>query len=67
MLEKPFLKQMPKFKSIEHAENYLKPGIAFEMLDKAAFNQTDDQAAEELQKERSKLFNTIYERDLKSS
>ena len=31
-----------------------------------AFNQTDDQAAEQLQKERSKLFKTINERDLKS-
>jgi len=36
MLEKPFLKQIPKLKSIEHAENYLKPGTTFEMLDKVA-------------------------------
>jgi hypothetical protein len=33
---------------------------------KAALNQTDDQAAEQLQKECSKLFNTKNERDLKS-
>jgi transposase InsO family protein len=55
-----------KLKSIENAKNYLKPGITFEILDKVAFNQTDDQAAEELQKERSKLFKSINERDLKS-
>ena len=55
-----------KLKSIENAENYLKPDITFEILDKVALNQTDDQAAEQLQKERSKLFKTINERDLKS-
>jgi len=55
-----------KLKSIENAQKYLKSGITFEILDKVAFNQTDDQAAEQLQKERSKLFKTINERDLKS-
>jgi hypothetical protein len=55
-----------KLKSIENAGNYLKPDITFEILDKVALNQTDDQAAEQLQKERSKLFKTINERDLKS-
>ena len=55
-----------KFKSIENAKNYLKPDVTFEILDKTALNQTDDQAAEQLQKERSKLFKTINERDLKS-
>jgi hypothetical protein len=44
----------------------LKPGITFEILDKIAFNQTDDQAAEQVQNERSKLYKTINERDLKS-
>jgi transposase InsO family protein len=55
-----------KLKSIENAKNYLKPGITFEILDKFALSQSDDQAAEQLQKERSKLFKTINERDLKS-
>ena len=55
-----------KLKSIENAKNYLKPDMTFEILDKAALNQTDDQAAEQLQKERSKLFKTIHERGLKS-
>jgi hypothetical protein len=31
----------------------LKPDITFEILDKVALNQTDDQAAEQLKKERS--------------
>jgi transposase InsO family protein len=55
-----------KLKSIENAINYLKPDITFELLDKVALSQNDDQAAEQLQKERSKLFKTINERDLKS-
>ena len=55
-----------KLKSIENAINYLKPDITFEILDKVALSQNDDQAAEELQKERSILFKTINERDLKS-
>ena len=55
-----------KLKSIENATNYLKPDITFEILDKVALSQNDDQAAEQLQKERSKLFKTINERDLKS-
>jgi transposase InsO family protein len=55
-----------KLKSIENAINYLKPDITFEILEKVALSQNDDQAAEQLQKERSKLFKTINERDLKS-
>ena len=55
-----------KLKSIENAINYLKPDITFEILDKVALSQNDDQAAEQLQKERSILIKTINERDLKS-
>jgi hypothetical protein len=54
-----------KLKSIENAKDYLKPDITFEILDKFALSQTDDQAAEQLQEARSKLFKTINERDLK--
>lgn len=56
-----------KLKSIENGKHYLKPGVTFEILDTVALSQTDDQSAEQLQKERSKLFKTITERDLKSS
>jgi transposase InsO family protein len=55
-----------KLKAIDNAINYLKPDITFEILDKVALNQTDDQAEEQLRKERAKLFKTINERDLKS-
>ena len=55
-----------KLKAISNAKNYLKPDITFEILDKVALSQTDDQAAKQLQKERSKLFKTINERALKS-
>ena len=55
-----------KLKSIDNAKIYLKPGITFEILDQVALSQTDDQAAEQLQKERYKLFKTINERDIKS-
>ena len=55
-----------KLKSIENAIHYLKPDITFELLDKVALSQNDDKAAEQLQKERSKLFKTINEGDLKS-
>ena len=48
------------------AKDYLKTGVTFEILDKVAYSQTDDQVAEHLQKERNKLFKTINERDLKS-
>ena len=37
-----------KLKSIDNAKNYLKPDITFEILDKVAFGQTDDEAAEQL-------------------
>jgi transposase InsO family protein len=56
-----------KLKSIENAENYLKPNVTFEILDKVANGQPDEQAAEQLQKERTQLFKTMNERDLKSS
>lgn len=50
-----------KLKPVANAKTYLKPDIAFEVLDKVAIRQTDDQAAEQLQKERSKLFKTVNE------
>jgi hypothetical protein len=55
-----------KLKSLEDAFSYLKPGITFDILDKVALGQNDDQAAEQLQKQRAKLFKTINERDFKS-
>ena len=56
-----------KLKSIKNAKDYLKSNITFDMLDAVALSKTDDQAAEQLQKERSKLFKTMNERDKKAT
>jgi hypothetical protein len=56
-----------KLKSIENAKNYLRSDVTFEILGTVAISQTDDQPAEQLQKERVKLFKTINEQDLKSN
>ena len=52
-----------KLKSLENAENYLKEGLSFEIMDKIAFVITDKQSAERLQKARQSLFNNINERE----
>ncbi len=38
-----------KFKSLPNAKDYLKPGIDFEILDKAAYAMRDNDSAELLQ------------------
>ncbi len=55
-----------KFKSLPHAKDYLKPHINFEILDKVAHQISDNQAADQLQKARRKLFKTIHGRTLKT-
>ena len=55
-----------KLKSLPHAKIYLKPRISFEILDKLAHQISDNQAADQLQKARRKLFKTIYEPTLKT-
>ncbi len=50
-----------KFKSLPDAKDYLKPGITFEILDKAAYAMSDNDSAEQLQKARNTLFNGIIE------
>ena len=49
-----------KFKSIENAEQYLKPGTTFEMLDAIAYQISDNEAARQLQTARKQLFETIF-------
>jgi transposase InsO family protein len=56
-----------KLKSLPHAKDYLKPGVSFEILDKLAHQISDNQAADELQKARRKLFNTIHGQSLKTA
>jgi transposase InsO family protein len=55
-----------KLKSLPDAKDYLKPGVSFEILDKLAHQISDNQAADQLQKARRKLFKTIHGRTLKT-
>jgi len=48
-----------KFKSLENAEQYLKKDMSFKMLDDFSSEMTDNQAAQHLQNERSKLFKNV--------
>ena len=48
-----------KLKSLPNADRYLKSGISFEILDKVAYQISDNQAADLLKKARHKLFKTI--------
>ena len=49
-------------KTLADCEQYLKPGVTFEELDKRAQDKSDNQAADELQKARLDLFRTIHEK-----
>ena len=55
-----------KLKLLAGAKDYLKAGISFEILDKLAHQLSDNQAADQLQKARQKLFKTIHGRTLKT-
>ena len=51
---------------VRQANQYLKPGVSFATLDRIAGATSDNQAADQLQKARQKLFNTIHGRDLRT-
>ncbi len=53
-----------KLKSLPNAKEYLKPGVSFEILDKIAYQISDNEAADQLQRARRKLFKTINGRVL---
>jgi len=53
-----------KLKSLARANQYLKPGLSFATLNQIAHKVSDNQAAEDLQKARQKLFKTIHGRTL---
>jgi len=55
-----------KLKSLPNAKDYLKLDTSFEILDKAAHQISDNQAADQLQKARRKLFKTIHGQTLKT-
>ena len=48
-----------KFKSLENPAQYLKPGQTIEVLNDIASKQTDTECAEEMQKEKTKLFRSF--------
>src|SRR5262249_19561669 len=48
-----------KFKSLPNGVSCLKPGVTFDMLEKAAMQQTDLAAAKKMQEARTKLFDNI--------
>ena len=55
-----------KLKSLPHAKNYLKLGVSLEVLDKLPCHISENQAADQLQRARQKLFKTIHGRTLKT-
>ncbi len=57
----PLCKKPQKLKSLEQAEQYLKPGESFAALDKQAMTLTDLDAAAAVQKARKKLFQEVIE------
>lgn len=52
-----------KLKSLPDSERFLKPGLTFEELDKIAYNITDNEAAERMNKARNLLFEKINEQE----
>jgi transposase InsO family protein len=51
-----------KFKSLDNAKQFLKPGITFEQLDAQATAMSDNEAAQRLNDARAILFKTIFNR-----
>ena len=56
-----------KLKSLPNAKQYLKPEMTFDILDAIAMNISDNQAAEQRQAARKKLFNLIHEQVKKTA
>ena len=54
-----------KLKSLPNAAQYLKPGMTFKKLDDISMKKSDNEAAEYLNTEREKLFQTINQDCLK--
>lgn len=50
-----------KFKTLPEASQYLKEGLTFEILDSIERKTSDNEAAKQMQKAKSKLYQTIYQ------
>jgi DNA-binding protein H-NS len=57
--QKDYKMPYEKLKSLPDANQYLKLGITFKMLDKIAYRQSDNEAAEAMQKTKEILFSKI--------
>ena len=51
-----------KFRSLPKPSQYLKPGVTFKNLDAKAGEMTDNEAAEQMNSARDKLFKQLHER-----
>ncbi|HED36814.1 MAG TPA: transposase [Ignavibacteria bacterium] len=49
-----------KFKSLDSAEQYLKPNFSFTEMDKDAYEKSDNEFAEDMEEVRKKLFRIIH-------
>ena len=58
---KSYLTPYEKLRSLPDAEKYLKPGIAFEVLDQIAHQKSDTECAALMQKAKVELFNQFRE------
>jgi hypothetical protein len=54
-----YLTSYEKFKSLPDAKQYLKDGVTFEMLDVIAYEFSDNEWAEKMQKAKRKLFESF--------
>jgi hypothetical protein len=66
-LQQVLLARRLQFKSLVKAEQYLKPGITFKILDELAMRISNNESAIQLRAERNKLFNLIFEQDRKQA
>jgi len=53
-----------KLKSLEKTKEYLKPGFSFKELDKIAYEKSDNEFAEKMNKEKKKIFKKISKDDI---
>ncbi len=51
-----------RLQSLDHAEQYLKEGIAFDMLDRIAYEKSDNECAALMQKAKDSLFKNFNQR-----
>ena len=53
-----------KLKTLDHAENHLKATLSFQQLDKEAYRISDNEAADQMNLAKKRLFKQIYEQKL---